>query len=52
MSWIPKGFSALPGPLPARIAQTAVIVSVVLVALHFFYEWVGNAFLDTGGAVG
>ena len=52
MSWIPKGFRALPGPLPVRLVEAAVIVSVFLVMLHFFYEWVGNTFLDTGGAVG
>ena len=52
MSWIPRAFRALPGPLPAQIVQAAVILAVFLVALHFFYEWVGSTFLDTGGAVG
>jgi hypothetical protein len=28
------------------------IVMVALVGLHFFYEWLGNVILDTGGAVG
>jgi len=52
MSWIPRGFRALPGSLPLRILQSIVIVAILLVALHFFYEWVGSTFLDTGGAVG
>ena len=52
MSWIPRSFRALPGPLPLRIAESVVIVAVFLVLLHFFYEWAGNTFLDTGGAVG
>ena len=37
MSWIPKLFKLLPGPLAARIAQSVVLVAVVLVGLHFFY---------------
>jgi hypothetical protein len=52
MSWIPRAFRALPGPLPVRIVQALVIVAAFLVALHFFYEWLGNTFLDTGGTVG
>lgn len=52
MSWIPRGFRALPGPLPMRVVEAMVIVAFSLVALHFFYEWAGGAFLDTGGAVG
>ena len=52
MSWIPRGFRALPGPFAVRLLESAVILSIFLVALHFFYEWVGNTFLDTGGAVG
>ena len=45
-------FTALPGPLPVRIVISAVIVAVALVGLHFFYEWLGNTVLDSGGAVG
>ena len=52
MSWIPKVFRALPGPLAVRIVQAVIIVLVFLVLLHFFYEWVGSNFLDTGGTVG
>ncbi len=44
-------FEALPGPLPVRILEAVVIVIVLLVALHFFYTWLG-IFLDPGGAVG
>jgi hypothetical protein len=52
MSWISKAFRLLPGPLTARIAQTVVIVAVMLVGLHFFYMWLGNLILDQGGTVG
>lgn len=45
-------YRALPGPTPVRIITSIVIVGVAFVALHFFYEWVGNSFLDTGGTVG
>lgn len=51
MSWIPQAFRALPGPLPVRILQAIVIVAILLVVLHFFYEWVGSTFLDTGGGI-
>jgi hypothetical protein len=49
---IRRGFQALPGPLPIRIVTAALIVAVALVALHFFYEWLGNLLLDTGGTIG
>lgn len=52
MSWIPKAFRLLPGSLAAKIAQTVVIVAVVLVGLHFFYSWLGNVMIDQGGTVG
>ena len=42
----------LPGPLWARIVQAAVLVAVFLVALHFFYDWLGKEILDQGGTVG
>jgi hypothetical protein len=45
-------FTSLPGPLPVRIVSALVIVAVFLVALFFFYEWVGSTFLDTGGTIG
>lgn len=44
-------FNALPGPLPVRIVEAAVLLVAFLVALHFFYTWLG-VFLDSGGAVG
>ncbi|MDX1450380.1 MAG: hypothetical protein R3246_15125 [Acidimicrobiia bacterium] len=45
-------WNALPGPTPVRISIAAVAAVVALVALFFFYDWVGTTFLDTGGAVG
>ncbi len=45
-------YRMLPGPTPVRVATSIVLVSIVLIALHFFYEWVGSNFLDTGGTVG
>ena len=45
-------YRSLPGPTPVRVLISLVILVVFLIALHFFYEWVGNTFLDTGGTVG
>ena len=52
MSWIPKAFRLLPGPLTARIAETVVIVVLLLLGLHVFYTWLGNLVIDQGGTVG
>ena len=49
---IRRGFQALPGPLPIRVVIAVAIVAVALVGLHFFYEWLGNLLLDTGGTIG
>lgn len=45
-------YHALPGTTPVKVLTSIVLISVALVALHFFYEWVGSNFLDTGGTVG
>ena len=42
----------LPGPMYVRVAQAVVLTVVFLVALHFFYDWLGKAILDQGGTVG
>lgn len=42
----------LPGPMYARVIQAVVLAAVVLVALHFFYDWLGKVILDQGGTVG
>ncbi len=44
-------YHTLPGPAPVKIVEMVVIVAIALVALHFFYTWLGNTFLDTGGAI-
>lgn len=45
-------FNALPGPFPVRLTLAVVIAVGLLVALLFFYDWVGSNFLDTGGTLG
>lgn len=45
-------YRRLPGPAALRVAISLVVLAIFLVSLHFFYEWVGNTFLDTGGTVG
>jgi hypothetical protein len=45
-------WQVLPGPLPVRVVEAAVLVAIALVALHFFYSWLGTTFLDPGGTVG
>lgn len=49
---ITRVWRLLPGPLSARIAQAAALTIVVLIALHFFYDWLGTVVLDQGGTVG
>lgn len=49
---IRRVFAALPGPAPLRIAIMVVAVVAALVALFFFYDWLGTRFLDTGGTLG
>ena len=45
-------YRALPGPTPVKVMISILLIAIALVALHFFYEWLGNTFLDTGGTVG
>lgn len=45
-------FDKLPGALPVRILIVIVLVVILLVALNFLYAWMGDSFLDSGGAVG
>lgn len=45
-------FNALPGPTPLRVVLAGVIAVVALVALFFFYDWLGQTYLDTGGTIG
>ena len=49
---IRRMYRSLPGPTPLRVATSAVILVIFLIALHFFYEFLGSSFLDTGGTVG
>ncbi|HEX9643716.1 MAG TPA: hypothetical protein VGC11_06950 [Acidimicrobiia bacterium] len=49
---IRRAYAALPGPTAARVAASVGIVAVLLVGLHFFYEWLGGWLLDSGGTVG
>jgi hypothetical protein len=49
---IRRVYRMLPGPTSLRIAQAVVLSVLVLVALHFFYSWLGNVILDNGGAIG
>lgn len=45
-------YRALPGPTSVKVATSILLLTIALVALHFFYEWVGSTFLDTGGTIG
>ncbi len=44
-------YASLPGPAPLRITLAFGLLMVALVALHFFYEWLGAVLLDTGGTI-
>jgi hypothetical protein len=43
-------FGRLPGP--ARVAVAALLVAAAAALLLAGYEWLGRAFLDSGGAIG
>jgi len=45
-------YRILPGPTSVKVLTSIVLISIALISLHFFYEWVGINFLDTGGTVG
>jgi hypothetical protein len=45
-------FLSIPGPMPVKVIIAVIAVAILLVALHFIYEWMGSTFLDTGGGVG
>ena len=49
---IKRAYGLLPGPTTIRVTISLILLVAALVSLHFFYEWVGNTFLDNGGAVG
>ena len=49
---ISRIWRVLPGPLGVRIVQAVMLTAVFLVALHFFYDWLGTVLLDQGGTVG
>ncbi|MBN2114072.1 MAG: hypothetical protein JW785_08095 [Acidimicrobiia bacterium] len=45
-------FGRLPGPTALRVA-IAIVLAVGLAALLLLgYEWLGRAFLDSGGTIG
>ncbi|MDH3730303.1 MAG: hypothetical protein OES13_04135 [Acidimicrobiia bacterium] len=44
-------YRSLPGPTALRMSLFVLITLIFLVLLHFFYSWVGDTFLDPGGAV-
>lgn len=48
MAW----YHRLPGPGALRAAIVVVLVTAALAVVLFGYEWLGRAFLDTGGRMG
>jgi len=45
-------FLGLPGPMALKVVMAVVAVLVGLVALFFFYDWIGANMLDSGGTIG
>jgi hypothetical protein len=35
-----------------KVIIAVIVIAVALVALLFFYDWIGRTLLDTGGTVG
>lgn len=48
---IRRFYQTLPGPTAVRLPLALLLLTGGLVALHFFYEWLGALVLDTGGAI-
>ena len=49
---ISRFYHRLPGPPAIRVFVFAMILVIGLVLLGLFYEWLGSAFLDSGGQIG
>ncbi len=45
-------FLNLPGPMAVKVVIAVLVAVVAIVALFFFYDWVGTNLLDTGGTIG
>jgi hypothetical protein len=45
-------YRRLPGPAPLRVAIVVLVVAAALALLLAGYEWLGRAFLDSGGTIG
>ncbi len=49
---ITRVLRVLPCHLWVRITEAVLLTIVLLIALHFFYDWLGKVVLDQGGTVG
>jgi hypothetical protein len=47
-----RWFTSLPGPMVVKVIIAVIVGLVALVALFFFYDWIGRTLLDTGGTIG
>jgi hypothetical protein len=45
-------FISLPGPMAVKAVLAVIVVIVGLVALFYFYDWIGTNMLDSGGTIG
>ncbi|HZJ48270.1 MAG TPA: hypothetical protein VFD97_04450 [Acidimicrobiia bacterium] len=45
-------FISLPGPMGIKVVVAVIVLIVGLVALFFFYDWIGTNLLDSGGTIG
>ncbi len=46
-----RWFLSLPGPTAVKVIVAVIVILVGLVALFYFYDWVGTTLLDTGGTI-
>jgi hypothetical protein len=47
-----RWYRRLPGPAALRVAILVVAAAAVAALLLLGYEWLGRAFLDSGGTIG
>lgn len=47
-----RWLNRLPGPAAVRVVLVVAVAAAVLALVLLGYEWLGRAFLDSGGTMG
>jgi len=49
---VSRWLNRLPGPAAVRVVLVVAVAAAVLALVLLGYEWLGRAFLDSGGTMG